>query len=1721
MKFLGPSKRPGVVFDIHGPSPKKSRTEALLDRFLPERVLNLRPNFYRRYRVPLIMVLIVSMVTGGLVIQNALTNAETSDFYPAQCLGTWQNPQNAQGPLETFQDGIGFTTENSAFYDPVNPQGELFCGGFIPLDYSDGGAIESVVATMVWQVGEPVLASTTEPIATSTVPAQPTSLRTVPRVLAGIFPRTVHAQSENPAEAPVAETPTLEAPASEGDTEPLPGESAPSEDPSPTSEPEAEPVPVASSTDVLEPATTTTTSTITEATTTVIAPTVIPDEHFARVSYSFDGQLWQDSQLVDLTNWSHFTITMPSMTWNDLRHVQFRIERLPTSLGTVPPIYLDGMVLEIQHHTDSPVAALISKIFEPDDSPVDAPTVKLSPDQKPVSTKNGKDNFQGDEAPTFEFDLDTLPAPSSTISSSTEPAAVSTTTATSTQKSESVPLETFFNRQRGTTVSTIPPTRFTYRQLANFFLSFFNFRQKTYAQVDAPPPVPTLKHPVVSQIFDPAGNLTNIEAQITDVNNRLRINVPEPPASLKPGKYIIKLWILKNNVIYETQTEFTWGVLALNFDKATYRAGDVAHVGLGLVDDNGHTLCKADLSLLVTAPSGKHLSFSTSAGTIVLSDVCGPVSVTNEADYQSQFKVDEVGEYAVTVRAVTDNGTREFSDSFHAEDSPEFEVTRLGATRIYPPANYDFIFRIKSKQAFQGLVAEVVPASFEVTSEIPHDDIVVGELRTITWHLTFQEGEERDLRYTFKAPDISPEFYKLGPLTFTNDATGSIWKESRRWQIAADAISTSGLGLLVYGDTVDDDNVNVRFITGTSTIGSELTSVNINAETFDIVHAVVKAAPTRSEFVEGHMMTNGRLAVIQYNGSTWKTLFDVASTTAAQVCDATRGSCNRAYDIGYEQLSGKAMIFYGKAANDGILYYRSWDGNASSSEQSITFYSTSTADTSWIKVVPDGGLLMGRRTNRMMVMVSDAAGSFWTGIWNGDTQTFIATKMFKDTNNPTSVKDGRPFDGIWFPRDVNLSVASSGSTAAAQIYYSNVSGTSTQPLAWAFFNETNASLTFNGNPGFTISSTRVAWVEAAAEPTLSLTSMYVALAATGFTATGTGQGWPIVFLSDQNSVWGGFGDLSLESEVVSDVNVAWARASTTSASTTPLITFNDAAASDSAFWRVWSCFWPDGCASSVDVPGSWTDDGSARRLIPSPNGPDAIWIGVDSDNDLRVQRWDGTQWQSAPSAELSVSVGTSTDTSAAMENDAFDFAYTPYVPWSMNWRWYADSTSDTPASALAAENVQATGTAINGGKVRLRINIKELGGNSQIDSRKILQFTTSTDAQASTTTWRSVGDVSSSSIWRYYDCDSGSAVCDDGTVVASTVLTTSTVAGWWNLDENATASSSMDHASGTTRELEFPIESNGAATSTTYRFRLYDLGQLSPVYPYQASFPSSTCAGGTACTYPSIQTSAAGNSTPVVSAVTLNHGNAIVLTPNVTTTIDINFTVTDSDGCSDVFTSGNVTTTVFRSGVGASCSGSNLSCYIKSTNTNSCTSGTSANATATVDIYYFANATDSSSTFSSENWQASVTAVDGSAATGTATSTGVELNTLLAFNITTSSINYGTVAPSSTTGATNRTSTVQNAGNSSSTLRISGTALVSGGQSIATSSQHYASSSFTFGGNEQVLSDTVTTVAGFTLTTPTSTTAVQRDLYWGLQVFAGIPIGTYTGQNTFTALFSP
>ena len=182
---------------------------------------------------------------------------------------------------------------------------------------------------------------------------------------------------------------------------------------------------------------------------------------------------------------------------------------------------------------------------------------------------------------------------------------------------------------------------------------------------------------------------------------------------LRPGKYIIMVEIDDGEGISVEQQEFYWGVLAINTNKSIFEPNEEAYLQMGVLDNAGHTICDAQLELLIRDPNDDETILTTEDRTIEYSGVCNGDTVVDIPDYFAHYTVSEVGVYNMRLTNLDNN--YEMLDSFEVRDSVPFVVERVGPTRIYPPATYEMQISITAKQDFDGDIYEYIPDTFEVT----------------------------------------------------------------------------------------------------------------------------------------------------------------------------------------------------------------------------------------------------------------------------------------------------------------------------------------------------------------------------------------------------------------------------------------------------------------------------------------------------------------------------------------------------------------------------------------------------------------------------------------------------------------------------------------------------------------------------------------------------------------------------------------------------------------------------------------------------------------------------------------------------------------------------------------------------------------------------------------------------------------------------------------------
>ncbi len=306
-------------------------------------------------------------------------------------------------------------------------------------------------------------------------------------------------------------------------------------------------------------------------------------------------------------------------------------------------------------------------------------------------------------------------------------------------------------------------------------------------------------------------------------NGKFKVIIANPKET-KYGLYTIKV-DAKTDFKFERNLsqDFAWGVLAVNTNKSMYLPGEKAKLGYGVLDERGNTLCNANLTVEISNPDKDIQKFSTSNKGIKVSPKCLGNTYSLDDDYFSYYKTGKSGRYFINLTAKTKNGTYTISDYFEVKDSVAFEVERTQfPSRIYPVEAYPVKLTIKANEDYKGKVYDLVPIDFEITKisdggtvsrskktrlsqeeltaalkdEAAHlgdknyqikykkEDIPTAVDKTpvkVQWNVDWKKGNTYVLTYNIYFPQVSPEYYLLGPFTIGN------FKEVRDWQIASDA----------------------------------------------------------------------------------------------------------------------------------------------------------------------------------------------------------------------------------------------------------------------------------------------------------------------------------------------------------------------------------------------------------------------------------------------------------------------------------------------------------------------------------------------------------------------------------------------------------------------------------------------------------------------------------------------------------------------------------------------------------------------------------------------------------------------------------------------------------------------------------------------------------------------------------------------------------------------
>ncbi|MBI2141150.1 hypothetical protein HYU16_01880 [Candidatus Woesearchaeota archaeon] len=355
---------------------------------------------------------------------------------------------------------------------------------------------------------------------------------------------------------------------------------------------------------------------------------------------------------------------------------------------------------------------------------------------------------------------------------------------------------------------------------------------------------------ITAQLFDSEGREVGIGAEIEELREgRFGIKLPKQRA-FKAGLYTLMLSFTKDGTIYTEQQDFTWGVLAINTNKSIFLPNEDAFVAMAVLDDQGHMVCDADVTLTITDPAGEAATLTTTNSEISVSDECKVLGVTNLPDYYTTYKVKGAGTYVMNLTAATANGVRTILDNFTVQSQVDFDVARAGPTRIYPPVPYTMNFTVTASDSYNGQITEFVPASFVIA---PQDGLTVATAagaKVLTWNKALKKGETASFYYQFDAPDISPEFYVLGELGI------GAWKEARQWQIASDLVPAQDVNFTTPDAAAPGMNIIVQFV-GASFNDSEIVKLNVSSSVIFVGQPIVSNE-------SGHANISGKVLTVPF-----------------------------------------------------------------------------------------------------------------------------------------------------------------------------------------------------------------------------------------------------------------------------------------------------------------------------------------------------------------------------------------------------------------------------------------------------------------------------------------------------------------------------------------------------------------------------------------------------------------------------------------------------------------------------------------------------------------------------------------------------------------------------------------------------------------------------------------------------------------------------------------
>src|SRR3989344_437889 len=282
---------------------------------------------------------------------------------------------------------------------------------------------------------------------------------------------------------------------------------------------------------------------------------------------------------------------------------------------------------------------------------------------------------------------------------------------------------------------------------------------------------------IVTQIIDPNGkdaSLDVIYEKISDGKFNLKIS---PDTNTKPGIYKIISTITVNGEEHTVESQYAWGLVSLNTKKSTYKPGETAEFVIVVLDNQGHPIGDATLSMDITDPNSQITHLSSNNG-ITPGDETGL--------YDAEFATGEEGIYTVDINAKANGIDTNFSTTFDVKSFVEYDIIRTAQSKVDPttnPNSFDVMIDIESFVGSDPVtITESISAVLDVVTDGKVNTFV--DRKIITWDRDLV-GNKTSIKYSYSVPYDFPSLYDLGPLQITYE-NGQTFYETRPWFVAND-----------------------------------------------------------------------------------------------------------------------------------------------------------------------------------------------------------------------------------------------------------------------------------------------------------------------------------------------------------------------------------------------------------------------------------------------------------------------------------------------------------------------------------------------------------------------------------------------------------------------------------------------------------------------------------------------------------------------------------------------------------------------------------------------------------------------------------------------------------------------------------------------------------------------------------------------------------------------